>query len=184
MMMVDGRTARSWSPPRRLDIMLLLATVATLCGPAECMQADRSADSWTNDSSPMIAAATSDGALGILNATKSCSGIDSTGVTDSTVGLQNCIERAYKANQALFLAMGRYLVSDTLTAAQADGGGITPHSPTPAPVNIVPCRFRPNVLLGSTAALPRRPTIVLGAHSPGFANMSAPKNVLKITNPG
>eukprot|EP01043_Picozoa_sp_COSAG02_P124170 COSAG02_NODE_61211_length_269_cov_0.611765_1_plen_73_part_01 len=44
--------------------------------------------------------------LGILNAT-SCAGVDSTGKTDSTVALQGCIERAYKANLALFFAPGR-----------------------------------------------------------------------------
>jgi hypothetical protein len=114
--------------------------------------------------------------LGILNAT-SCAGVDSTGKTDSTVALQGCIERAYKANLALFFAPGRYLVSDTLTVAQGD------ISPAPgSPVNTVPCRFRANVLLGSTARLPARPTIVLRASSPGF-NATTPKNVMKITNP-
>ena len=98
------------------------------------------------------------------------------GTTDSTAALQGCIERAYRANLALFLAPGRYLVSDTLTVAQEDGGA-------GAAVNIVPCRFRANVLLGSTAGLPARPTIVLRAGSPGFGNASTPKNLMKITNP-
>ena len=35
--------------------------------------------------------------LGILNATLSC-GVDPSGVTDSTVALQACIEKAYTAN--------------------------------------------------------------------------------------
>lgn len=121
--------------------------------------------------------------LGILNATLSCDGVDSSGANDSTAALQKCIERAYVANLALFLPVGRYLVSDTLTVAQADGGDITPFSPVPAPVNEVPCRFRPNVLLGSTASLPARPTIVLKAGSPGYQNASAPRNVVKVTNP-
>lgn len=121
--------------------------------------------------------------LGILNATRSCAGVDPTGTVDVTRALQACIEAAYTANQALFLAPGRYLVSDTLTVAQADGGPITPYSPAPAPVNIVPCRFRANVLLGSTVALPSRPTIVLQAHSLGFNDSSKPRNVMKITNP-
>ena len=85
--------------------------------------------------------------------------MDGSGRTDSTAALQGCIERAYRANLALFLAPGRYLVSDTLTVAQEDGGA-------GAAVNIVPCRFRANVLLGSTAGLPARPTIVLRAGSP------------------
>ena len=97
--------------------------------------------------------------LGILNATASCAGVDGSGKTDSTAALQGCIERAYEANLALFLAPGRYLVSDTLTVAQEDGGA-------GAAVNIVPCRFRANVLLGSTVGLPARPTIVLRAGSP------------------
>ena len=115
--------------------------------------------------------------LGILNATASCAGVDSSGTTDSTAALQSCIERAYSARLALFLSPGRYLVSDTLTVAQGDTG------PPFTAVNIVPCRFRANVLLGSTALLPARPTIVLKAGSPGFGNASSPKNVMKITNP-
>jgi hypothetical protein len=39
------------------------------------------------------------------------------------------------------------------------------------------------VLLGSTALLPTRPTIVLKAGSRGFGNASPPKNEMKITNP-
>lgn len=37
--------------------------------------------------------------------------------------------------------------------------------------------------MGSTAALPRRPTLVLAPFSPGFGNASSPKNVVKLTNP-
>ena len=70
------------------------------------------------------------------------------------------------------------MVSDTLEVTQAnendhgDGG-----------VNIVPARFRPNVLIGSTSALPSRPTIVLKAKSKDFGNAKKPKNLIKITNP-
>lgn len=116
-------------------------------------------------------------ARGILNATASCAGVDGSGTADSTTALQRCIERAYQANLALFLAPGRYLISDTLTVAQGDAG------PSFTAANIIPCRFRANVLLGSTALLPARPTIVLKAGSPGFGNASTPKNVMKITNP-
>jgi len=50
-------------------------------------------------------------------------------------------------------------------------------------INIVPCRFRPNVVIGSPEAPPgRRPTLVLAAHAPGFANASAPKNVVSLRN--
>eukprot|EP01051_Picozoa_sp_SAG22_P006970 SAG22_NODE_475_length_10003_cov_3.943356_2_plen_925_part_00 len=124
--------------------------------------------------------------IGILNATQpgACPGVDAGGAVDVTLPLQACIEKAYRLNQPLLLPPGRYLVSDTLTAAQADGGAITPFSPAPAPVNVVPGRFRPNVLIGSAVQLPQhRPTIVLKADSPGFGNRSALKNVLKVTNP-
>ncbi len=152
-----------------LLLLLLLATCSALAAPSSTAFDHRSLE-------------TAASSLGILNATLSC-GVDGTGMTDSTAALQACITQAYKQNLALFLPPGRYLVSDTLTASQADGGSITPHSPTPAPVNVVPGRFRPNVLLGSTKSLPVRPTIVLKAGSPGFGNASASKNVLKITNP-
>ena len=68
-------------------------------------------------------------------------------------------------------------MSDTLEAAQDNYGN-------KMPVNIRPARFRPNVLIGSTASLPARPIIVLKANSPGFGNPSKPKNVLKVTNVG
>ena len=46
------------------------------------------------------------------------------------------------------------------------------------------CRWRPNVIIGSTADLPRRPTIVLAPKAKGFDDPKKPKNVLKITNTG
>jgi hypothetical protein len=110
---------------------------------------------------------------GILNATRDC-GVDASGATDTTAALQRCIDEAYARNVALFLPPGRYLVSDGLAANQSGGGADA--------VNIVHCRFRPHTLVGSTRGQ-RRPTIVLRAGSPGFGNASAPKNVLKISNP-
>lgn len=112
--------------------------------------------------------------LGILNATADCA-VDNGGAVDVTGPLQACITKAYLLNLALFLPPGRYLVSDTLAANQSGGGADA--------VNIVPCRFKPNTIIGSTAALPQRPTIVLRAGSDGFGDASAPKNVLKISNP-
>lgn len=112
--------------------------------------------------------------LGILNATADCE-VDNGGAVDVTAPLQACITKAYLLNLALFLPPGRYLVSDTLAANQSGGGADA--------VNIVPCRFKPNTIIGSTAALPQRPTIVLQAGSAGFGDASAPKNVLKISNP-
>ena len=121
------------------------------------------------------ASAASSSSLGILNATADCVGVDNGGAVDVTAPLQACITKAYLLNRALFLPPGRYLVSDTLAANQSGGGADA--------VNIVPCRFKPNTIIGSTAALPQRPTIVLRAGSAGFENASAPKNVLKISNP-
>jgi hypothetical protein len=112
---------------------------------------------------------------GILNATADCPGVDGSGTTDVTLPLQACIEKAYGGNLALFLPAGRYLVSDTLAVNQSGGGADQ--------VNIVRERFRPNTLVGATSALPQRPTIVLKARSAGFGNNSAPRNVMKISNP-
>lgn len=107
-------------------------------------------------------------------------GADPSGETDSTKSLQATIRAAFASNFAVFFPPGRYLVSETLTVSQenwrTDDGG----------VNIVPARFRPNVLVGSTKGLKgggQRPTIVLAPDSPGFGNASEPKNVMKITNP-
>ena len=70
-----------------------------------------------------------------------------------TKALQSCIAKAYASNMALFLVPGRYLVSDTLWANQT--GGVADA------INIVDCRFRPNTILGSTAALPQVSRLLL-----------------------
>jgi len=114
---------------------------------------------------------------GILNATAPPFSLDASGATDVTQQLQAAISAAYTAQVALFLPPGRYLVSDSLRAEQDNYG-------SSMPVNIRPARFRPNVIIGSTAALPQRPTIVLRRSSPGFDDPERPKNVLKITNTG
>ena len=110
--------------------------------------------------------------LGILNAT--AFGVDNSGATDTTARLQAAISAAYEAQLALFLPPGRYLVSATLWANQSNYG-------SSLPVNLRPARWRTNVLLGSTV---QRPVIVLAPHSPGFADRSAPRNVLKLHNTG
>ena len=86
-------------------------------------------------------------ARGLLDAVADC-GVANDGTTDATSALQACIDRAYAEQRALWLPAGRYLVSDTLTAAQKswvnnDGG-----------VNIVPARFRSNVIIGAPLRLP------------------------------
>jgi hypothetical protein len=116
---------------------------------------------------------------GMLDVTQPPFSVDSTGTKDVTVSLRAAIAAALAENQVLWLPPGRFLVSDTLNIVQpcevykqrGDGG-----------VNIVDCRFRPNVLVGSTAALPLRPTIVLTPNAAGFGNASSPKNVIKLTN--
>ena len=88
------------------------------------------------------------------------------------------------AGLACFLPPGRYLVSAPIVASQTVTSG------PGAGINLVAARFRPNVLLGSTAALHTdghgrgRPTIVLKSGSQAFQNASNPANVLKITNAG
>ena len=124
--------------------------------------------------------------IGILNVTAPPHSLDASGATDVTKGLQAAILSAKAANLALFLPPGRYLVSDTLHVDQQPGfgnaGSNTWHSD--GGINIVPNRFKANVILGSVAALPARPTIALAPSAKGFGNASEPKNVMKIHNPG
>ena len=109
-----------------------------------------------------------------------CSGVANSGVVDVTSCLQACIDEAYARRLALYLPSGRYLVSAPLIAKQTPEGlpgGVG------AGINLTPARFWPNVLIGSTRDLPRRPTIILKANSPEFGDASNTSNVLKITNP-
>ena len=116
---------------------------------------------------------------GVLNITAPPHSVDSSGTTDVTVALRAAIASALASDQVVFVPLGRYLISDTIEIAQScdlfkgrsDGG-----------INIVPCRFRPNVVVGSAAALPERPTFVLAPNALGYSNISAPKNVVKLTN--
>jgi hypothetical protein len=114
---------------------------------------------------------------GILNITAPPYSIDSSGLKDVTAELQKAIRDAYSLKVPVFFPPGRYLVSDTLLAEQNNYG-------SSLPVNLRPARFRPNVLLGSSSALPQRPTMVLRANSSGFGDPSKPKNVMKVTNTG
>ena len=114
---------------------------------------------------------------GALNAATDCPAVDATGATDTTAALQSCVSRAYAENAALFLPAGsRYLVSDTIWVNQTNWGG-------DGGINIVPCRFRPNVILGGGMVNGSRPTIVLAPRTPGFADPKHRRNVMKITNP-
>eukprot|EP00729_Bicosta_minor_P007761 gene7761-8976_t len=120
---------------------------------------------------------------GLLDVTQPPYSADNTGKHDVTSILQQAITDGYSKQLAVYFPVGKYLVSDTLTvlqsgwgAEQSDGG-----------VNIVPCRFHSNTLIGSTEGLKldgsgQRPTIVLAPTSPGFNNENTPKNVMKITN--
>ena len=114
---------------------------------------------------------------GILNVTAPPFSVDNTGRRDVTAKLQVAIAAAYEAQVALFLPPGRYLVSYGLRAEQDNYG-------SSMPFNVRPARFRPNVIIGSAAALPQRPTIVLVPGSAGFDDPQKPKDVLKITNTG
>ena len=120
---------------------------------------------------------TADG-IGIVNVTAPPFSVDPSGTTDVTLTLQRAIDAAKAANLALFLPAGRYLVSDTLACDQINWAG------GDGQINIVPDRFRAHVILGSVAALPARPTIVLAPRTPGFGNASSPKSVMRIHNPG
>ena len=104
--------------------------------------------------------------------------VDNSGAIDVTTVLQAAILAAYNAQLVLFLPVGRYLVSGSLWANQTHKTG----SYNTVGINICKSRFMTNVLLGSTASLPRRPTIVLRERAPGFSDPTRPKNVLKVTN--
>jgi hypothetical protein len=116
---------------------------------------------------------------GMLNITAPPHSVDNSGTTDVTQALRTAIATALTSNEVVFVPPGRYLISDTIEIAQpcemfkdrGDGG-----------INIVPCRFRPNMVLGSTAALPQRPTFVLAPSALGYSNVSVPKNVVRLSN--
>ena len=83
---------------------------------------------------------------GLLDVTQPPYSADNTGKHDVTSILQQAITDGYSKQLAVYFPVGKYLVSDTLTvlqsgwgAEQSDGG-----------VNIVPCRFHSNTLIGST----------------------------------
>ena len=83
---------------------------------------------------------------GLLDVTQPPYSADNTGKSDVTAVLQRAVSDGYAQQAAVYFPSGRYLVSDTITvlqsgwgAEQSDGG-----------VNIVPCRFHANTLIGST----------------------------------
>ena len=159
---------------RTLTLLLALPLAGSAAGGAARSGHPARSTSTTTTSSSSLA---DPSGPGILNATADC-GVDASGTVDVTAPLQRCIFDAFAQNLALFLPPGRYLVSDTLLANQTKTTWGVDNSGT----NTWPSRFRPNVLLGSTSALPQRPVLVLRRGSKGFHNASVPKNVLKVTN--
>jgi len=105
-------------------------------------------------------------AIGYLDAVKDC-GCDNSGKTDTTVRLQNCINAAYGTSiprVPVFLPMGTYLISSTITLMQSNPG------PDDG-INVVPGRFLPHVLIGEPIASGgRRPVLRLAPNSPAFAD--------------
>ncbi|NBD18353.1 MAG: hypothetical protein GVY04_20135 [Cyanobacteria bacterium] len=96
-------------------------------------------------------------------------GVDSTGKTDSTAGIQEAIEFAIVNKKTLFFPSGTYLVSKTINAEQLpkkcgfhDGTGVA-------------------VMIGSMSG--ERPTIQLMDNAPGFDDEKDPTPVVKIFHP-
>jgi hypothetical protein len=104
---------------------------------------------------------------GFLDAVKDC-GCDSTGVTDTTIRLQSCIDAAYGhtlPRVPVFLPHGVYLISDTISLKQDNPGGDDG-------INVVPGRFLPHVLIGEAiaASSSQRPVLKLASNSSAFSN--------------
>mmetsp|Transcript_45621 Transcript_45621/g.130178 ORF Transcript_45621/g.130178 Transcript_45621/m.130178 type:complete len:771 (-) Transcript_45621:99-2411(-) len=120
---------------------------------------------------------------GILDVTAAPYNVDNTGATDCTRALQRAVDAARAGFLAALLPHGTYLVSDTITLLQSE-----PWEPGNSSWvnNTFPCRFQPNILLGSRArwagdGQPVRPTIRLADHAPKFNNPARPRPVLDFT---
>ena len=105
----------------------------------------------------------------LLNVTAPPANIDNTGKTDVTWLLQYAITLAHANGLVVYLPLGTYLVSDTLTAYDPNPGGY------PAGENnTFPCRFSPNVMIGERAPAAaagrplQRPVIRLADNAKGF----------------
>jgi hypothetical protein len=123
-------------------------------------------------------------AAGYYDAVLDC-GADPTGSTDSTAALNACIvasyafmrpNNTYRGVAPVFLPLGTYLITDTVNLIQQNPG------PDDG-INVCPSRYLPIVLMGSAAALPARPTLVLAANASGYGNAASFKAVV-YSNPG
>ncbi|MET0535118.1 MAG: glycosyl hydrolase family 28-related protein, partial [Steroidobacter sp.] len=106
------------------------------------------------------------------------SGVDPTGLTDSTAGLQQALNDGYNYGLAVMLPAGTYLVSNTLLREQVyqlTGCG-EQLTFTPEAINKSP------MLVGEPGAT--RPLIKLANSASGFNNPSSPKPVIHFKNNG
>eukprot|EP01050_Picozoa_sp_SAG11_P021729 SAG11_NODE_3931_length_2143_cov_2.298924_1_plen_246_part_10 len=81
---------------------------------------------------------------GLLNVTAPPLSIDSSGTTDVSAELQAAITLAHRLSLVVYLPLGIYLVSDTLTAYDPDPFSVVSN-------NTWACRFSPNVMVGQRA---------------------------------
>ena len=95
---------------------------------------------------------------GLLNATAPPLGIDSSGKSDVTAELQAAIVLAHKLGLALFLPLGTYLVSDTLTA----------YDPQESPFSILHFHFRLASSVAGPAVVPVAAQLVVGTASSAY----------------
>jgi len=117
--------------------------------------------------------------LTVLNVTDSPCFVPNDGHSDATKSLQACVTLSFTFEPPLpmFFPLGTYLLSDTIHIVQ-------PNPWTDDGINVVPCRFLPYTLFGSTLALPRRPLIKLADNSSGFNNPQSPKAVFSLGGGG
>jgi hypothetical protein len=159
--------------PSPLQVLALLASSGGAV-------AAGSAASAASPPSPLSPPPLSIPADGYLDAVIDC-GCDSTGATDTTARLQQCIDRAYGytlPRVPVLLPRGTYLVSDTITLKQHNPGGDDG-------INVVPSRFLPHVLVGqplssggASGGTAARPVLRLAASSAGFQTLgSAEENM-------
>lgn len=115
-------------------------------------------------------------AAGYLKATY-YSGVDPTGVADSTVGLRNALNDGYNYGLAVLLPTGTYLVSDTLQRDQIfQTSGCGQQLNTGTPKNII----KAPIFVGEPGTT--RPLIRLKNNSTGFNNPNSPKPVVYFHN--
>ena len=128
---------------------------------------------------------------GFLDVTQPPYNVDNTGKSDVTDTLQSAIEFARLHYLVVYLPLGTYLVSDTLTLLELEQWNPrVPPFPAPSPRasnNTHPCRFQPNVMVGERAqwsnnnGRPTRPVIRLIDNAPGFDDPNLIRPVVDIT---